>query len=76
MGARFSDGEGYLRMYPRLLKWINVCTGCGAKGYKPEMPPHNDQNFGVQNLRRYFKPLALNQLDRCEQCAPYGEGRT
>ncbi len=76
MGIRFADGEEYLRMYPRLLKWINVCTACGAKGYKPEMPPNNDPKFSGQNLRRYFKPLALNELGRCEQCALYGDKQT
>ena len=70
---RFSDGDGYLQMYPRFLKWINVCACCGRKGYKPEMPPNDDPRFSGQNLRRYFTPLALNRLGHCDQCAPHAE---
>ena len=71
MGARFRDADEYLQMYPRFLKWINQCSACGAKGYKPDMPPNDEPRFTGQNLRRYFKPLDVDANGLCEQCASH-----
>ncbi|NOT65350.1 MAG: hypothetical protein HOP06_04845 [Methylotenera sp.] len=71
MSNLFSDGDGYLRMHPNLLKWINQCIACGRKGYKPEMPVNDDPKFNGQNLRRYFEPLSTNDIGLCQQCAKH-----
>jgi hypothetical protein len=69
MSARFSDGEDYLRMYPDLRRWMNICVACGHQGYKPEMPPNDAPKFRAQNLRRYFRPLVIDSVGLCEQCS-------
>jgi len=70
-----SAGDKYLEQYPRLSRWINVCVGCGAKGYKPDLPediyPH--PSFATYNLRELFNPLAVNELGLCEVCAKVTE---
>lgn len=66
---RPTEGNEYLTMYPDLRRWINTCVCCQFQGYKPQMPPNDDPMFKGQNLRRYFKPLVLNEDGMCEQCA-------
>ena len=68
-----NEGELYLEMYPGLLKWINECIVCHAKGHKPEMPEkvRGELSIASNNLRRYFEPLAVNELGICEQCAKF-----
>ena len=46
---------------------------CHTKGYKPEMPEHIDgeHSIAANNLRRYFKPIAVDELGICEQCAKF-----
>jgi len=66
---RPTGGEDYLAMYPDLRRWINTCVCCQFRGYKPEMPANDDPMFKGQNLRKYFKPLALNSEGMCEQCS-------
>ena len=58
-------------MYPRAARWVNTCLICHAQGYKPEMPEtlNQDQTILKNNLMRYFKPLAVNDLGICAQCA-------
>jgi hypothetical protein len=72
-----NSGERYLRKYPALERWMNQCHLCQARGYKPELPTqiHADPTFADKNLRAYFKPLALDELGRCEECALAIEGR-
>ena len=70
MDKRFT-GDDYLAKYPRFLKWMNQCVACGRKGYKPEMPPNDDPKFTGQNLRSYFEPLAVNDVNLCTQCAAH-----
>ena len=58
------DGDDYLAMYPRYLRWINQCLSCRRKGYKPHMP------LDLQpNIQRLFTPLSLGPDGLCEQCA-------
>ena len=66
-----SEADQYLGQYPDLQKWLNVCLTCGARGYKPELPENIYPHFNVaaMNLRKYFRPLRLNDLGHCEQCA-------
>ena len=58
---KLKDGEKWLQSFPRNWKWINECVACHVKGYKPDMPPHH--------VRGYFKPLSVDELGLCEQCA-------
>ncbi len=66
-----NDGKSYL--YPELEKWINACVVCHVKGYNPAMPEHIGGAFSIaaQNIRQYFKPLAVDELHICEQCAKH-----
>jgi len=70
---RQSDIDEYLRRFPGIAKWLQTCVGCGARGYRPDLPeniyPH--RSAGAKNLRRMFQPLALNKLGFCEQCQPH-----
>lgn len=65
------DSELYLKMYPELLKWINECSICHSKGYKPEMPEHIGGEYSIAsyNIQKYFKPLEVDKNSLCEQCA-------
>jgi len=67
------DGEMYLSLYPSLNKWINECMICHSKGYKPDMPEHISGEYSVagKHIRKYFRPLAIDDLGVCEQCAKY-----
>ena len=64
------DGDAYLQHYPDLLRWLNICKGCGARGYKPELPNNIYPHFNVaaDNLRKYFQPLQVNEMGHCQQC--------
>jgi len=69
-----NDGEGYLRQYPRLRKWISQCICCQAVGHRPDLPPDlltadGNRTMAADNLRRYFPPLAVDEFGRCEMCA-------
>ena len=66
----FKDADEYLRMYPKLRKWINECKACHYKGHKPEMPEDISPwpSIAGYNLRRYFHPLELDDDGLCEQC--------
>lgn len=73
---RKGDGLDYLKQYPELNKWMNTCICCGSVGYKPELPDKLTKNWGqgeietagAQNIRRYFKPMKVNELSICEDC--------
>ena len=68
-----NDGDMYLQMYPELSKWMNECIVCHSRGYKPGMPEHISRANSVagDNLRKYFKPLAVDELSICEQCSKF-----
>jgi hypothetical protein len=75
MGGSRRDGEEYLRQYPRLRKWVNQCVVCQAVGYRPDLPADlftsdGNRTAAADNLRRYFRPLPVDELGRCEMCAP------
>ena len=67
------DGDSYLQMYTRLSKWMNECIVCQTKGYKPEMLEHivGEHSIAANNLKRYFKPLAVDDVGICEQCVKF-----
>jgi hypothetical protein len=70
MDRQRRESDQYLRQYPELNRWLNVCVTCGARGYKPELPDNIDPrpNVAAHHLRRYFTPLPLNDLGQCQQC--------
>lgn len=72
--AHRDDGERYVQQYPRLRKWINQCVFCQAVGHTPELPEDLLNARGVRtaaadNIRRYFPPLAVDPLGRCDMCS-------
>ena len=76
MRHKKDTGSNYIKTYSKLKKWINECIICGSVGYNPEMPEILTRNigngeyptFGAYNIRRYFQPLAVNELGICEEC--------
>ncbi|MEK7468759.1 MAG: hypothetical protein AAB074_15225 [Planctomycetota bacterium] len=64
-----SEGDEYLRMYPRLEKWVHRCVGCQHRGYKPELPAHIPPGGAAKNIRSLFDELSLNGDGLCQQCA-------
>ncbi len=69
-----NEGKEYIKKFPHLKKWINVCICCGTWGYKPELPDYlyntkiDSTTACAQNIRRYFNPLQINELGICEDC--------
>ena len=69
-----NKGELYLQSYPKLRKWINECQIC-----------HSKKDISVICLsilqiliplagyfiRKYFKPLEVNEMSICTQCAKF-----
>lgn len=67
-----STGEDYINKFPKLKKWINQCACCGVTGYNPSLPDKITMVEGsleVYYIKKYFKPLPLDQNCLCEQCA-------
>lgn len=71
-------GEEYVSTYRNKgEKWINQCVQCQARGYKPDMPDivmeghfYGDRGgFAARYIRKYFKPLALDERGLCEVCS-------
>ena len=65
-------GEEYISAYPKFKKWINECMCCHSKGYIPSMPSHIDTDeasLGAYFIKKYFKPLSINEDGLCEQCS-------
>ena len=69
MTTHSNDGLLYLQDYPQLRKWINQCVACQQVGSKPELPDSIGVGVAARNLRRYFRPLLLNEIGLCEQCS-------
>ena len=68
---RNNKGEEYINAFPKLKKWINECLCCHEKGYSPFMPEKIttvDGSLEVYYIKKYFKPLPLNQEGLCTQC--------
>mgnify|MGYP003293329159 CR=1 FL=1 len=67
-----SKGEEYINAFPKFKKWINECTACHYKGYNPNMPDQIDPiegSLGSYFIKKYFKPLKLDNNGLCEQCS-------
>ena len=66
-----NEGEEYINAFPKFKKWINECICCHEKGYKPNMPEKIttvDGSLEVYFIKKYFKPLPLNEDGLCPQC--------
>lgn len=66
-----NEGESYITANRGLEKWINGCICCHTKGYKLEMLERvrsNDHNCGTYFIKKYFKPLKLNENGLCSVC--------
>ena len=69
-----TEGEQYINKFPMYKKWINECICCHEKGYKPSLPEKIstiEGSLGVYYIKKYFKPLPLNEEGLCEQCAKF-----
>jgi len=66
-----TKADEYLAQYPDLERWINVCSACGLRGYKPDLPENIYPHFNIaaRNLRKMLCPLDLNETGICELCA-------
>ena len=65
---------------PKAKKFINTCSICGVQGYSPTIkdegfisPSNDTKDFEhreiFNELISVYKPLALDHLGRCEDCA-------
>ncbi len=66
-----NEGEEYINAFPKFKKWINECLCCHEKGYKPSMPDKItivEGSLEVCFIKKYFKPLPLNEDGICQQC--------
>jgi hypothetical protein len=59
--------------FPPAKKYVNICSICGAQGYSPVI---DDDGFSadigmraIMELKKMYKPLAVDSLGRCEHCA-------
>ena len=65
-------GEEYIKAFPKLKKWINICQCCHAKGYNPLMPDKItvvEGSLEVYYIKKYFKPLSIDENGLCKICA-------
>ena len=66
-----NKGDEYISAFPKLKKWINECTCCHDKGYDPSMPEKItviEGSLEVYYIKKYFKPLSINEHGLCVQC--------
>ena len=67
-----NKGEKYIEAFPKFEKWINECTACHYRGYNPSIPEQidtTDGSMGSYFIKKYFKPLQLDENGLCEQCS-------
>lgn len=65
------SGEDYISQFPKLKKWINECALCHKKGYNPSLPDQISVVDGAQDvfyIKKYFKPLKINEDGLCDVC--------
>ena len=68
-----NEGEEYIQAFPKFQKWINECLCCHEKGYDPSMPEQIKPTggLGAYFIKKYFKPLPINEKGLCQQCARF-----
>lgn len=73
-----NEGEEYINAFPKLKKWMNECICCHTKGYNPAMPEKItvvEGSLEVYNIKRFFKPLYVNEYGLCGICAKVLENK-
>ncbi len=71
MARKIDKGQDYIDTFPKFKKWINECACCHRKGYSPNMPEKItvfDGSLEVYFIKKYFKPLAVNEESLCKIC--------
>ena len=65
------DRALYMRMYPKLNKWINECWLCHCQGYDRSIveSPNNEQTIAARHIKSFFQPLDLDEDGLCEVCS-------
>lgn len=66
-----NKGEEYIAAFPKYKKWINECLCCHEKGYDPAMPEKIsivEGSLEVYYIKKYFKPLSINEYGLCPIC--------
>jgi hypothetical protein len=83
-----SRKDHWFEMNPYSQRFINTCAVCGAQGYAPQIDDadfagnvstmiHQFSRKKLQAmLRRYYRPLALDEAGRCTACARPEDDRT
>jgi hypothetical protein len=71
MSSKSRDRETYLNQLPATRIWLNECLICHSLGYKPELPDTIYPGRMAENIRSLFSPLAVNELNLCEDCAKH-----
>ena len=66
MNRGINNRDNNIYTFSLTKNWVNYCTICGDKGYKPELP--EDDSFRTKHMKRYLKPLYVNELSICELC--------
>ena len=63
-------GSKWLDAFPQMRKkYFNQCVVCQQIGYDPEKAKTN-MKIGFQGVtKKYFKPLEINELGICAECA-------
>ena len=52
----------------RTSKWVNQCSICGDRGYNPEVPEDTGYSVRAKHMKRYLKPLYVNEFNICQLC--------
>lgn len=66
-----NKGDKYIVKFPKLKKWINECRCCHDRGYNPRIPEKITEVEGsleVFYIKKFFKPLELNDDGLCKVC--------
>jgi len=59
----------WLNAFPGVRKFLNQCVICQEVGYDPKKIKKK-QGLGFQkNLKRFFRPLEINDIGICTDCA-------
>ena len=69
MIKKVDKGEEYIRKFPKFKRWINECVCCHKKGYDPSIPEKLGDGLGVYYIKKYYKPLELNEIGLCSVCS-------
>ena len=60
---RKTEVLNYLKQYPKMAKWMNICICCGSMGYNPDMPDKITSRDGngeyntvfSRNIKKYLQ---------------------